>query len=351
MRPKFGIIGCGNIARFHFKGLDKIGADIVHVSDVNEAAARPYAEKHGAKLSADYREVLANPEVTVVSVLTSAKFHKAICLAALAAGKDVICEKTMANDGAEAIEIAHAAAASGRLFFTSYMKRFFPAVRRAKELLPRLGRLFSAQARAYQNWGGDNLYEMDNGAGQQWILDAYGGAVVKCAGSHMIDMVLHLLGRPDSLYAHLDYIPGSRVDRKANALFEYADGMVAHYETAVHPLKRVGYERNSWDEKLEINGVGGRLEIYTVLWDHPENNGALLVHYDNETETSTEHRFPAADPFEAEMAYFHDCLTNRVQGNPDVVDGMNVDLVIEAMGLSARERKAHVLVWPEVASG
>ncbi|MCD9024870.1 Gfo/Idh/MocA family protein [Cohnella silvisoli] len=345
MRPKFGIIGCGNISRFHFNGLEKAGADIVYISDIHEPAAKPYVDKYKAKYSPDYKDVIADPEVTVVSVLTSAKYHKEICLAALRAGKDVICEKTMANDGAESIEIAQAAKTSGRLFYTSYMKRFFPAVQKAKELLPQLGRLFSAQARAYQNWG-DSLYELDNGDGQQWILDAYGGAVIKCAGSHMIDMTLHLLGRPDSLYAHIDYISNSRVDRKANALFEYANGMVAHYETAVHPLTRVGYERNSWDEKLEINGVNGRLEIYTILWDQPENNGALLVHYDNATESSTEYRYPSLDPFEAEMAYFHTCLTDRKQGQPDVIDGMNVDLVIEAMGISAAQRKAHIFAWP-----
>lgn len=345
MKPKFGIIGCGNISRFHFKGLEKIGADIVHIADINEAAARPYAAKFNAQYTADYRDVVANPEVTVVSVLTSAKYHKEICLSALRAGKDVICEKTMANDAEEAIMIARAARASGRLFFTSYMKRFFSAARKAKQLMPSLGRLFSAQIRAYQNWGA-NFYELENGKDQQWILDAYGGAAIKCAGSHMIDMALHLLGRPDSLYAHIDYIPHSRVDRKATALFEYGNGCVAHYETAVHPLERIGYERNSWDEKLEINGVHGRLELFTVQWDAPENNGALLIHYDNASGTSTEYRFPPEDPFEAEMAYFHDCLVKRVQGQPDAVDGMNVDIMIEAMAASARERKAYSIPWP-----
>src|SRR4051812_5522758 len=100
MEPRYGIIGCGGISRFHFNGLEKLGAQIVHVADINEAAAKSYAERFGAKYSTDYRNVIEDPEVTVVSVLTSAKWHFGICIAALKAGKDVICEKTMANNAA-----------------------------------------------------------------------------------------------------------------------------------------------------------------------------------------------------------------------------------------------------------
>ena len=42
--------------------------------------------------------------------------------------------------------------------------------------------------------------------------------------------------------------------------------MTVNFETAVHPLKKIGYERNSWDEFIQINGVNGRLEIFTVMW-------------------------------------------------------------------------------------
>ncbi len=50
-------------------------------------------------------------------------------------------------------------------------------------------------------------------------MKSYGGGVVKCAGSHMIDMALDFLGRPESLYAHVDYVPGSMLDRKASVIF------------------------------------------------------------------------------------------------------------------------------------
>ncbi len=56
MTTKFGIIGCGSISRFHFNGLKKAGAEIVHIADINEQAAAPYVKEFGARFSTDYRK-------------------------------------------------------------------------------------------------------------------------------------------------------------------------------------------------------------------------------------------------------------------------------------------------------
>ncbi|MCQ6561013.1 Gfo/Idh/MocA family protein [Paenibacillus mendelii] len=343
MEPKYGIIGCGGISRFHFSGLEKLGAQIVHVADINEAAAKSYAQRFGAKCSTDYRRVIEDPDVTVVSVLTGAKSHYEICIAALKAGKDVICEKTMANNAEEAEEIVRTAQASGRLFFSAYMKRYFPAVQKAKELFPELGRIFSAQVRAYHPWG--NIFESPYPEWVDQAIQLYGGAVIKMAGSHMIDMTQYFFGRPSSLYAHVDYIPETQTDRKVTSIWEYGSGMTVSFEALGHPLKKIGYERNSWDEKLEINGVNGRIELYFVLWDQPENNAVLLVHYDNERGTSTEYRFDAMNPFDEEMRYFHQCLINRERGHCTEVDGFNVDVIIETMVESSRTKASVAIDW------
>jgi len=338
MKPKWGIIGCGGISRFHFGGLQKAGARIVHVADIKAEVARPRAEAFNARLSTSYRDLLADSEVTAVAVLTDSRLHHEMCLAALEAGKDVVCEKTMAVNAREAGDIVKAVQRSGRIFFTAYMKRFFPASEKARALLPSLGRLFSAQVRTYQPWG--NYYDQSADLPSAEVIDRYGGAVMHCAASHLIDLTLGLLGRPHRLYASVDYVPGSRFDRKATALFEYTSGLVVSFEAAAHPLKRIGFERNAWDEFVQINGVDGRLELFPVKWDQPEHNAALLIHYDNKSETSTEYRFPAINPFDVEVAYFCDCLERREQGHPDVVDGFNVDAIIEAMAESSTRKAA-----------
>jgi predicted dehydrogenase len=342
--PVFGVVGCGNISRFHFRGIGLAGARVAHVADLNPKAAEPWIASTGARFSTDYRDLIADPEVSVVSVLTSAKYHRDICLAALAAGKDVVCEKTMAAKASESAEIRDAAAASGRLFFTAFMKRYFPAAAKARELLPRLGHPFSGRVRALQNWGAD-FHSMTDAAPWTQVIDSYGGAVLKCAGSHMLDMTMHLLGRPDALLGSIDCIPGSAFDRRASAILEYRSGLAVHFETAIHGLSRIGYERNGWDEWIEIDGSAGRLRLSTVMWDHPENNGALLEHYDEAAGAWTEYRFPAVDPFERELAAFCEELASRAQSGPGAAEGYAVDLVIDGIERSAKSGTRIALKW------
>jgi predicted dehydrogenase len=338
MEPAIGVIGCGNISRFHFQGLKKTGAHVVHIADMNEKAAEPYVKETGARFSKDYHDVLRDGEVDTVFVLTNAKTHLPFCTEALKAGKNVVCEKTMTNNEKEARELVRAVESSGKIFFTAFMKRFFSAAKKAKELIPSLGHILGAQVRAYQNWGID-VYGMKDISPYLSILDSYGGAVLKCAGSHMLDMTAFLLGKPSGLSAYVDFFPDTNFDRKATVLFDYPGGAAVQFETAIHTLTKVGYERNSWDEWIKIEGTEGRLALYTVMWDHPENNGPLLLHYDNRTESRTEFRFSAENPFDAEVAYIMECLRNGRQGKPDVNDGFLVDCMIDSIFMSAREKR------------
>lgn len=340
---RFGLIGCGNIARFHIHGIKAAGAKVTYIVDVNEEAAKPWIEKTGARFSKDYMDLIRSDEVDVVSVLASARFHKEMCLAALMAGKDVVCEKTMANSGEEAYEIVKHAEASKQLFFTTYMKRFFPAVIKGKELMPDLGRIISAHVRSYQQWG--DFFSTDDLDWAAGVTRNYGGAILKCAGSHMLNMTMHFLGRPEYVYAKTDYVQGTDFDRKVTSVMEFEEGITATFETMAHPLTKIGYEKNSWDEKIEINGVNGRLELYTVMWDHPENNGALLVYYNNKTETVTEYRYAPMNPFDTEIAEIVKAVEKREQIKPDVIDGYNVDELISAMKESNDRKAAVKITW------
>lgn len=338
MKPQYGIIGCGNIASFHLNGLEKVGANILYVADLDAQAAASYAEKTGAIATTDYRDLLNDPNVNVISVLTHSRTHKEICTDALLAGKAVICEKTMTENAADSAELVQLIQKAKIPFYMGYMKRFFPAVRKAKELIPALGTLFSSQIRSYQPWG--NLYDANDLGNFSSVFHKYGGAIIKCAGSHMLDLMLFLLGRPQRVYAQIDYLSGSSFDRRATALFEFDSSLTASFEAAGHPLKRIGYERNAWDECFQINGVNGRLDLYTVMWDHPEYNGAMLVYYDNETETLTEFRFPAVNPFDLEVACFHNSLIQGIPASPNGVDGFCVDLLIESMEKAHQQKAA-----------
>jgi predicted dehydrogenase len=345
-----GVIGCGNISRFHFAGLEKAGARVKWVCDVAETAARPWADKFGARYTADYREVVGDADVQAVFILTFSSLHREQCLAAILAGKAVVCEKTLAVSAEEAIEITEAALAAGTIFYTSYMKRFIPTVAKAKELLPTLGRIVSTHIRAYQCWGDLWTHAPTEGFawtppnGQSVIRRNYGGGILVCGGSHILDLVGFLLGRPHRLYA-TQFIPEGRdYDLQAAALLETANGIV-HYEALAHPLHRIGFLRDGWDERLEINGLHGRLEVFSAQWDNPYNKASLLVHSDNASGNTTEYRFDAVSPFERAVAFFCANIAAEQQGSQSPLTGYEVDELIAHIGASAEAGEALTVNW------
>ncbi|NOY79571.1 MAG: Gfo/Idh/MocA family oxidoreductase [Kiritimatiellaeota bacterium] len=343
-----GVIGCGNISRFHFSGLEKAGVTVKWVCDLDETAARPWADRFGAAYAPDYREILADPEVDLVDI--TAFSYKEMCMAAVTAGKAVICEKTLAENAEDAAEIVRRAESAGTIFYTSYMKRFIPAVEKAKALLPRLGCIVSTHIRTHQCWGDLWSEAPDSGpfhtpdGGMSEVRRRYGGGILACGGSHILDLVLYLIGRPRRLYASVA-IPADRdYDLQATALLETNHGIVL-CEALAHPLRRIGFLRDGWDERVEINGTNGRLEVFSAQWDKVETNASLLVHYDNTTGQATEYRYAPVSPFDRAIAFFCENIARGEQGAQSRRTGYDVDELIETMVRSSQEHKALAVRW------
>ncbi|MBT3380917.1 MAG: Gfo/Idh/MocA family oxidoreductase [Lentisphaerae bacterium] len=350
MGIRAAVIGCGNISQFHFSGLEKAGVEVTWVCDLHEEAARPWAEKLSARYTADYREAIADPDVDVITVTPVSAVHKPICLAAIAAGKAVICEKTLAMNADDALEIVQAAEKAGTIFYTSYMKRFIPAVEQAKALLPSLGRIVSTHIRAYQCWGDRWAGNPDEGffhtppGGTSDLVRNYGGGILVCGGSHILDLVCFLLGRPNRLYASVHNPPGCDYDVQAAALLETNNGVV-HYEALAHPLSTIGFLRDGWDERIEINGLNGRLEIYSSAWDQVTSKASLLVHTDNATGQATEYRYAPASPFDRAVAFFCANVARGEQGTQSRLTGYDVDELIDHIKRSAGTGQAVTINW------
>ncbi len=345
------VIGCGNISQYHFSGLEKCGAKVKWVCDLSEEAAQPYKEKFGAQYTADFMETINDPEVDVVFVILISSLHKKICTAAIEAGKAIICEKTLAENSDDAAEITKLAREHGTLFYTSYMKRFFPAARKAKELLPELGQIIVSYVRVFQSWG--KLWSEPPTSGFAWtppggvsvIKKNYGGGILTCGGSHMLDMTLYLLGRPDRLYGSV-YIPeGFDYDLRGSALMETAENGVIHFDAVAHELSNIGERKDGWDEHVEINGVNGRLDLYTPTWTQFETKTARLVHYNKKTNQTTEYHFDCVSPFDLAVAHFCEQIEKKEQGEQSIMTGYEVDELISTISRSSELKQAVDIPW------
>lgn len=356
MNVQLGVVGAGYISRFHFRAFQKAGVDLRIVSDLRDEAARAAAAPFGATCTGDWQAVVNHPDVNTVVVLTPSAFHATVVRAALEAGKHVICEKTLTLSSAESLALARLAEERKRMLFTSYMKRFFPAVQQAKALVARLGHITSVYCRTYQGVGKLNLHTGELGStwahgadgGASPIMKLSGGGILVCGGSHIFDLLLFLVGKPSRVYARQFRRPDSDVDLMTHALFDFDGGAVGHFEGNWHPLDRIGYQRSGWDEGFEISGTGGRCVLQTPVWNEPERNPPLLRFYDAETGAWTDYGTDVACPFEQAERYFLSQLAKGEQGAAhDRYVGYRVDQLLETTQRSATENRPLDIPWAD----
>lgn len=139
-----GLIGSGFMGKAHalaWNAVRPVFGDVpkirlAHLGDASEALAGAKADEFGfAKGSGDWRQVIVDPDVDVVSITTPNKFHLEMTRAALAAGKHVWCEKPMAPNLGEAEQMLAAARSSGKVAALGYNYIQNPVIKHIKQLL------------------------------------------------------------------------------------------------------------------------------------------------------------------------------------------------------------------------
>ena len=189
---RVGIVGCGGIANGkHLPAMKKNGNfEIVAFCDLIEERARKAKEEYGtpdARVYTDYKELLKE-DVEAVYVLTPNSVHAPVSIAALEAGKHVMCEKPMAKTYAEAKAMVEAAKKSGKLLTIGYQNRYRSDSLYLKEACENgdLGEIYYAKAhairrRAVPTWG--------------VFLDAQkqGGGPLIDIGTHALDLTLWMM--------------------------------------------------------------------------------------------------------------------------------------------------------------
>ncbi len=186
---RFGVIGCGGIGELRAKALRAAGMPLAAAADADAGKARALAGRHGAAIEADWRALVARADVDAVLVATPHHLHAEMTLAALAAGKHVLCEKPLACTPDEGRQMVAAAVAAGRFLATGFNYRFFPSVRKARAVLDAgtIGPL--DHIRAYGGYSAATL-------GQAWVRDATvsGGGALHDIGIHLLDLTNYFLG-------------------------------------------------------------------------------------------------------------------------------------------------------------
>ena len=152
-----GVIGTGFIGPVHIEALKRLGVQVTAICGSTKSA-RACAEKWGiAEVYGDYdyRAMFRSPNVDVVHITSPNKVHVEQSLAALTAGKHVVCEKPLGMTTKETARVVAAVKKRGApVFAVNYMCRFFPAVLQMRAMVARgdLGRIIHVQGHFFQDW-------------------------------------------------------------------------------------------------------------------------------------------------------------------------------------------------------
>ncbi|MFF7593633.1 Gfo/Idh/MocA family protein [Streptomyces mirabilis] len=201
-----GMVGYAFMGAAHSQGWRTVGRVfdlprspvLAAVCGRDASAVRAMADRHGwAAAETDWRALIARDDVDLVDICTPGDSHAEIALAALAAGKHVLCEKPLANtvEEAEAMtEAAEAAFARGQMSMVGFNYRRLPATSLARKMVAegRLGALRHVRVTYLQDWLVDPEFPLT------WRLrkELAGSGALGDLGAHIVDLAQYLAGEP-----------------------------------------------------------------------------------------------------------------------------------------------------------
>lgn len=337
---RVGIIGAGGAARgAHVPGYRSTGrADVLAVCDVNADAARSFAET--LELSNHYgsvEDMLAQEELDVVSICTSNDAHHPAAMAAIARGLHVFCEKPLAINFAEAVEMHDAAEAKGVVNGINFTYRTTPAARYIKELADEaiFGDVKQFNIEYYQS------YSVQPGRGLEWRFQKKltGTGALADLGSHATDLAMWLnggitgaRGQMATFIHERPLLDGSGmgtvdVDDVTTFLARYENGATGVVDATRFATGRSNHQRITiYGDRGSLvfqNGPEGRIEV--AVEPFSKDGSAVPVPVPSRLAASSPSHVPA---------FVNTILDGAPVDFPTFADGLRVQEVLEAAEVS-----------------
>jgi predicted dehydrogenase len=348
-----GVIGAGNIAEMnHLPGYQKQpDVKILAVADVNAERAKSVAARFGAAHGyGNYEELLANPAIQPVSVCTPNFQHAPVSIAALNAGKHVLCEKPPALSAEEGRRVVAAAEANHCTYMVCQNQRFRPEVAQLKRYVEAgdFGELYYAKASMLRRRGSPGgWFAQKNLSG--------GGALIDI-GVHALDYTRWILGNPRprqvlgvtrqkigsyQLEEHRSYTPADmrgqarRPDNWAGDADELAFAVIRMDPDITLTLEvswALNIEKDSTSTEIFGTKAGAKLEPLTI---YSEEMGRLV------DKTPRVQPIPYAETHARAIRHFIDCIH---EGKEPLSDGAQAIVTLQILDAIYESSKTGQLV-------
>lgn len=337
-KVKIGIIGTGSISNMHMSGYTRMkNVEVIAACDINEERVKEFAQKYNIpNIFTDYNKMLEMEELDAVSVTTWNNIHAPASIAALNAGKHVLCEKPLALNADQAREMVEAAEKSEKILMVGFCRRFGDNAKALKEMIDGgdLGKIYYAKTGCLRRWGNPGGWFSDK--------ERSGGGPVIDLGVHMIDLVRYLSGKPKvvsvtaSTFNHLgmkpevrgigkynsaDYSEYNDVEDCATSIIKFDNGMTLFFETSwVQNIKEDVLYLELFGDKAGAK-MEPELELYESKYNYLRNTKPLL----NPDGSGFEHNFIE------EVKHFISCITDGTTNLNPAEDGLELMKIIDAI--------------------
>jgi predicted dehydrogenase len=373
---RIGMIGYGGIGRVHTLGYREIpllypGQKPVpvlqRVATSRAETARAAQEEAGfLEAGADLEELTGDTNVDAVDITTPNHLHRGAVEAAIAAGKAVYCEKPLAHTAEDARAIAAAVERGGVPFGMVFQYRYIPAIMKAKELVDagRLGRIFTYRAEylhsGYQDPNRPLSWRMKKEEG--------GSGALGDLGSHVIDLVRHLVGEFASVQGHLEtFIQERPVSKGAAEKGPVTVDDVAWFQArmangAVGTVEASRFATGTLDDlRIWIYGEKGAVKFdlmdpnFLYFFDETGSKGDFggdrgWQRFDTVGNYPGAKAPPPRAPLgwhrahaESQYRFIH-AVAEGMSPSPGILDGLRTQLVMDAVERSSQENGS----WTEV---
>ncbi len=351
---RVGIIGTGFGASVHLPALQKIPYVVVSsICSRRLDRAHLVASQHSVrKVTADYRELVRDPEIDAVVIASPPSLHHAMTFAALEAGKHVLCEKPLSRTLAEARDLVRLAQQANVVAMVNHEFRFEPARVYAKQLidLGYLGTPHSATVTVYRATLND-----PHGVAWDWLMDdSKGGGMLGAAGSHYLDALRWWFGEVKSVAGATSTMIKERrfADSHEMGVVSSDDNFAVLLKMSSGALATVTYSATAAfeaGEQLILSGSDGLLMMTGDRKLYGAKRGAPLEEKQLPPDiiadvSPSEH--PLAGPTELLLKVWISAIRTGEVASPSFVDGMKVQELMDGAVRSSQLGR-----WIEIERG
>jgi len=339
---RIGIIGAKFAGSFHadmWKGMHN--AEVFAIADLDDTARSGFKEKYGVGRDyKTYQELIADSDVDVVDICLPNFLHAEVAIAAMEAGKNVICEKPVATTLEAAAEVVEVQKKTGVNYFYAEDWIFAPALVRAREIIDEggIGKVLYCKGK-----------ESHNGSHSPFAqtIEFCGGGATLHLGIHAAGFFYDLFGMPDSIVGVCtDGLEGNFIHKKMEGE-DWGIGILS-YDNGPRVVLEGNYiTTGGMDDVIEFYGSEGVLKVDMTfgsplsVYSRPGFEYAV-----EKADTTKGWTKPAVKESEAlgykdEMSHFLDCIEGRsVQNKGTKVEaGYNALRIIKTLYQSHKEKK------------